>query len=164
MASNLSCQQVSDGRADQVACKPIDITVKASAIRVVNGTAYSDGLEEQGGDPYPPSVPRSGAVQTYVSTPPSITPSSVSCKSRSMAVAWNISRVLYSGQGIRFLLTNQALNYTAQCNVQDVTNRIQYESPVWRNCTRYNNATRHLSLRWDLYRGPVWWRVRCTRN
>jgi hypothetical protein len=66
-------------------------------------------------------------------------PNTAGCTERSRAASWMVGRISYRRQGVTFLLTNTALNYTTQCNVQDVTEDIRNEKPIWRNCTRYSN-------------------------
>ncbi len=74
--------------------------------------------------------------------PPAVTPSTPGCAARSQDVSWDVGRISYNiyGQGISFALTNKALNYTTRCVIQDLSDRIRYEAPIWRNCSRYNPA------------------------
>jgi len=126
---------VANGREDQVACAPIDLTVKASAVQAVTGPASSvpeeTELDYRGG--------RIGSQFPYVAAPPSVTPSTAGCTDQSWSASWIIGRIRYSLQGITFRLTNTALNYTTECSLQDTTTNIRNETPVWRNCTRYSN-------------------------
>jgi len=134
VATNMTCQQTPGGRQDQVSCKPIDINVKASTVLAVNGTASSVPEDEDA--VFPPRG--DGRAPPFQSVSPSISHDSPSCSARSQSASWSIGRILYTGQGIRFMLTNTALNYTTQCSIQDVTDRIRTETPIWRNCTRYS--------------------------
>jgi len=132
----LNCKRVPNGRDDQVACAPVDLTVSASVVQEVAGPAHSVPeeveLEVRGG--------RTGSQFQYTAAPPSVTPSTAGCTERSKTASWTLGPIRYSLQGITFGLTNTALNYTTECNLQDTTTNIRNETPVWRNCTRYSNV------------------------
>ncbi|KAH8897806.1 hypothetical protein GQ53DRAFT_818071 [Thozetella sp. PMI_491] len=133
VVDNLSCLQVPNGRPDQVSCAPIDVNVKASSVQAVNSTANSEPTAADGAYP-----PRTTADERFISSPPTVLHDTPSCSQRSRSPSWTVGRVTYNLQGVRFMLTNTAINYTTQCNIQDFIDGVRHEAPRWRNCTRYS--------------------------
>jgi len=138
VATNTTCQQVPDARPGVVSCSPTSLRIRASSLSVINASAT---YNPEGEDPdyYPRGRRPPPRPTNFVSSPPAIKPSSPTCKELSRSPSWKVGPVSYSFQGVRFLLTNQALNYTVQCDLRDFTDQILTVEPKWRNCTRYNN-------------------------
>ncbi len=113
-------------------------------MHAVNSTA--NGASDEDVDPYSGTTPRPDSGQNtfgpIVSAPPAVTHSTASCAERSRSVSWELGRIVYNvfGQGISFPLTNKALNYTTRCSIQDLSDRIRYETPIWRNCSSYDSS------------------------
>lgn len=138
VVSNTDCTQIPDGRPEQVSCSPVDVTVKATKVQTNLPTPndvqeMKDNPENgSGGIPFrtprlPPPVP-----QILHDTP--------GCSKRSQNLTWTISELYPSEYGVRFTLTNNALNYTERCSFNEVTSSFEarLQEKGYFNCTRFD--------------------------
>ncbi len=139
--SNINCHPVPEGRPDQVACSPVDVTVKASNVSIAVPVS-TDSPDE---DPY--DRPRD-PVTSRPSSKPQILHNTAGCSKASQSPSWTVTGFYHSDLGVRFSLTNNVLNYTTRCNLQDLTlgfgvrvdQNTGLSQNIWWNCSRYDNT------------------------
>ena len=133
-AANVSCQQVPNGRPDQVVCNPFDATIKVQKFSTNDSHTAEEPLVEE---PYI-SVDAPGESPFLAPRPPAdpqIKHNSPGCNKMSQKPSWTISDIRNVGARVRFTLRNNALNYTQNCNLQDSSSESE---GALQNCTRYD--------------------------
>lgn len=131
-----------DGRTDQIACAPVDVTIKASNVSV--------NLQVEEEDPYEdspflveglPSRDGGPSLNNAPAPDPAVKPDTAGCKKRSDAVTWTLSNLRHNEVGARLDITNNALNYTQRCNFYDLGTGFEAKlnAKSWWNCTRVDN-------------------------
>ena len=153
--ANIKCTSIPDGRPDQISCAPVDATVGAS--KVTRGPAPPPSTEGATG-----YVPQGGGQNNRqpATTKPDVKHDTPGCIKLSKSPSWIMSDFYNAGLGARFTITNQALNYTARCNLNDLsaTSEGQLDERNWWNCSRYDST--HATYPYDgiyteiLYGGP----------
>ncbi len=130
--SNVTCHRIPNARPDEVACAPVDVTIKASA--VTTGSSQSSIVEDpdsSGGTPNNPFL-------VPPATKPGVQHNTPGCSKKSQSPSWNVSNFFYSPQGVTFTLKNNALDYVQGCSMFEVSSSIEtrLQSQTLWNCTR----------------------------
>jgi hypothetical protein len=132
VVAGISCTQVAGGRADQVVCAPVDVTVAASNVSVAAAgeESYDEPL-----DPYadggPPQV---NPFADQVIPKPAVLPATPGCSKNSQNPSFKISQFFWANGGVSFDLKNTALDYEQRCSVQGGRSA----RPQTFNCTRFD--------------------------
>jgi len=134
----MTCAQIVGGRADQVKCAPIDTFIKATleadpaSSTIASAPTTTENPLANGGPP--PSIIDDGPK------PPEVLHNTPGCSYRSRNPTWDVRRFSFSGLGVRFSLTNRALNYTTRCSFSDFAGGDYNEMGAgkWWNCSRYS--------------------------
>ena len=113
----------------------MDATIKASI--VTRGAPPPPSTEGA-----PGFVPQGNNNRGAATVKPDVKPGTPGCSKLSKTPSWVMSDFYNAGLGARFIITNQALNYTARCNLNDLsaTSEGQLEERSWWNCSRYDTS------------------------